>query len=213
MDCNLPGSSIHGIFQARVLEWSAIAFSDIPNRMDKIQNTDTTKCWQGSGTTGTLTHCWRGYKIVQPLWAQTVPYPLRLCLFVPCQGYLSSASLFLPHLLEAKWYWLLAVNSSGGIKHPVLEGTRASVRWGSIYYPMSGQNGFWIWKDAQHHSSSEKCKLRPQMRYLLTPARMAIIKKRPQITYVSEDVEKREPLHTVGENISWCCQCGGSSEN
>ena len=28
MDCSLPGSSIHGIFQARVLEWDAIAFSD-----------------------------------------------------------------------------------------------------------------------------------------------------------------------------------------
>ena len=27
MDCNLPGSSIHGIFQARVLEWVAISFS------------------------------------------------------------------------------------------------------------------------------------------------------------------------------------------
>ena len=27
MDCSLPGSSIHGIFQARVLEWAAIAFS------------------------------------------------------------------------------------------------------------------------------------------------------------------------------------------
>ena len=26
MDCSLPGSSIHGIFQARVLEWVAIAF-------------------------------------------------------------------------------------------------------------------------------------------------------------------------------------------
>ena len=26
MDCSPPGSSIHGIFQARVLEWSAIAF-------------------------------------------------------------------------------------------------------------------------------------------------------------------------------------------
>ena len=26
-DCSLPGSSIHGIFQARVLEWDAIAFS------------------------------------------------------------------------------------------------------------------------------------------------------------------------------------------
>ena len=29
MDCSLPGSSIHGIFQARVLEWGAIAFSGI----------------------------------------------------------------------------------------------------------------------------------------------------------------------------------------
>ena len=28
MDCGLPGSSIHGIFQARVLEWVALAFSD-----------------------------------------------------------------------------------------------------------------------------------------------------------------------------------------
>ena len=28
MDCSLPGSSIHEIFQARVLEWGAIAFSD-----------------------------------------------------------------------------------------------------------------------------------------------------------------------------------------
>ena len=27
MDCSLPGSSAHGIFQARVLEWAAIAFS------------------------------------------------------------------------------------------------------------------------------------------------------------------------------------------
>ena len=27
MDCSLPGSSVHKIFQARVLEWGAIAFS------------------------------------------------------------------------------------------------------------------------------------------------------------------------------------------
>ena len=30
MDCSLPGSSVHGIFQARVLEWGAIAFSHLP---------------------------------------------------------------------------------------------------------------------------------------------------------------------------------------
>ena len=29
MDCSLPGSSVHGIFQARVLEWGAIAFSEM----------------------------------------------------------------------------------------------------------------------------------------------------------------------------------------
>ena len=28
MDCSLPGSFVHGILQARVLEWGAIAFSD-----------------------------------------------------------------------------------------------------------------------------------------------------------------------------------------
>ena len=34
MDCSLPDSSVHGIFQARVLEWVAIAFSG---------------CWVGYG--------------------------------------------------------------------------------------------------------------------------------------------------------------------
>ena len=29
MDCGPPGSSVHGIFQARVLEWGAIAFSSV----------------------------------------------------------------------------------------------------------------------------------------------------------------------------------------
>ena len=30
MDCSLPGSSLHGIFQARILEWLAIPFSRGP---------------------------------------------------------------------------------------------------------------------------------------------------------------------------------------
>ena len=36
MDCSLPGSSIHGIFQARVLEWGAIAFSEYPRQQNKV---------------------------------------------------------------------------------------------------------------------------------------------------------------------------------
>ena len=32
MDCSLPGSYVHGIFQARILEWVAISFSrDLPD--------------------------------------------------------------------------------------------------------------------------------------------------------------------------------------
>ena len=36
MDCSLPGSSVHGIFQARVLEWGAIAFSVVTMLVDVI---------------------------------------------------------------------------------------------------------------------------------------------------------------------------------
>ena len=36
MDCSLPSSSVHGIFQARVLEWGAIIFSNQPNRKKMV---------------------------------------------------------------------------------------------------------------------------------------------------------------------------------
>ena len=36
MDCSLLGSSVHGIFQARVLEWGAIAFSVVQATVTKI---------------------------------------------------------------------------------------------------------------------------------------------------------------------------------
>ena len=35
IDCSPPGSSVHGIFQARVLEWGAIAFSDFSLQVRK----------------------------------------------------------------------------------------------------------------------------------------------------------------------------------
>ena len=38
MDCSLPGSSIHGIFQAKVLEWGAIAFSEVNPRSSYSTN-------------------------------------------------------------------------------------------------------------------------------------------------------------------------------
>ena len=46
MDCCLPGSSVHGIFQARVLEWGAIAFSRKSSLMKIIKNMIKAKCWE-----------------------------------------------------------------------------------------------------------------------------------------------------------------------
>ena len=40
MDCSLPGSSVHGIFQARVLEWGATAFSTKWEKMVTKETTD-----------------------------------------------------------------------------------------------------------------------------------------------------------------------------
>ena len=42
MDCSLPGSSAYGIFQARVLDWGAIAFS---NREVKSPQSHTMRKW------------------------------------------------------------------------------------------------------------------------------------------------------------------------
>ena len=42
MDCSLPGSSIHGIFQARILEWGAISFSS----SWESQTIKKAECWR-----------------------------------------------------------------------------------------------------------------------------------------------------------------------
>jgi len=44
MDCSLPGSSVHGIFQARVLEWGAIAFSGYSILAEIIPGSQVVQC-------------------------------------------------------------------------------------------------------------------------------------------------------------------------
>ena len=49
MDCSLPGSSVYGIFQARVLEWVAIAFSDTDVEIKNMDTKGRKKGWNELG--------------------------------------------------------------------------------------------------------------------------------------------------------------------
>ena len=44
-DCNLPGSSVHGIFQAQILEWVAISFSKRKGTDQKLETAAFTPCF------------------------------------------------------------------------------------------------------------------------------------------------------------------------
>ena len=48
MDCSLPGSSVHGIFKARVPEWGAVAFSSVPPTLALKFTLPETRDLQGS---------------------------------------------------------------------------------------------------------------------------------------------------------------------
>ena len=53
MDCSPPGSSLHGIFQARVLEWGAIAFSTLQETEPKLPASvggHPVEAWLGGGS-------------------------------------------------------------------------------------------------------------------------------------------------------------------
>ena len=62
MDCGLPGSSIPGIFQARILEWGAIAFSAVYS-LSHVQlfATPWTAAHQASVS---ITNSWRLLKLM-----------------------------------------------------------------------------------------------------------------------------------------------------
>ena len=69
MDCSLPGSSTHSIFQARVLEWGAIAFSNLIYDCIVI-NVPTTIVLQQLGEISTRDLMYNMMAIVKtrPLW-------------------------------------------------------------------------------------------------------------------------------------------------
>ena len=59
MDCSLPGSSIHGIFQARVLEWGAISFYNACMHAKSLQSCLTATLWTASHQASLSTRFYR----------------------------------------------------------------------------------------------------------------------------------------------------------
>ena len=57
MDCSLPGSSIHGIFQARVLEWGAIKFSMLSKGLFPSLFLSVATCMPAQSLQSSLTLC------------------------------------------------------------------------------------------------------------------------------------------------------------
>ena len=53
MDCSPPGSSVHGVFQARALAWGAIAFSDL-TAVGKLKSGWESVAWKPLSHEGTL---------------------------------------------------------------------------------------------------------------------------------------------------------------
>ena len=74
MDCSPPGSSVHGIFQAKVLEWGAIAFSD--DHVSSSESESLGKDWSRVQDATVLTKApgssacpWKAALYLPPVWA------------------------------------------------------------------------------------------------------------------------------------------------
>ena len=78
MDCSLPGSSVHGIFQARVLEWGAIAVSnDQPRQhIQKQRHYFANKSLSNQGYGFSSSHVWIGEGNGDPLQCSCLENPM-----------------------------------------------------------------------------------------------------------------------------------------
>ena len=69
MNCSLPGSSVHGIFQARVLEWGAIAFSGSTGDVGSISESERSP---GEGNGNPLQYSCLDNPLNRGVWQATV---------------------------------------------------------------------------------------------------------------------------------------------
>ena len=91
MDYSLPGSSIHGIFQAKVLEWGAIAFSARDSILCQTEGNlmlvmPTMKAWLAPGVVGSVVRLrWYLQGPFQHLFSRLMPEILPFTLDQPSE--------------------------------------------------------------------------------------------------------------------------------
>ena len=117
MDCSLPGCSIHGIFQAKVLEWGAISFSNACMHAKPLQSCPTLCDPMGSSPLGSSVH-----RILQArtLLLQTLPsFP----------GLTGASALFDPYCTDEETGLECENNSSKSAHHVRRQEEFEPLRW------------------------------------------------------------------------------------
>ena len=103
MDCSLPGSSVHGIFQASVLEWVAISSSRLSSQP---RNQTSVSCM-----TGRFFTIWTTWEALEKVKAPKSGLQIQVCFFIVyCEGKTKST-----HSLYLDWMyaWILLYYGSG----------------------------------------------------------------------------------------------------
>ena len=85
MDCSLPGSSVHGIFQARVLEWGAIAFSVGRIYRSQIHRDKAERwLWEGGERRELFSECRAAALLDKKFWRCVVVMATQQCECAQC---------------------------------------------------------------------------------------------------------------------------------
>ena len=115
MDCNPPGSSVHGIFQARVLEWGALAFSEPRKVQFKIlyRRRYLTRTIKDVYLENYIGHWWEKLKMTQAKGKLYFAHRLEALVLLKCL----LPNIILPKAvlkakLEAPWFQILLQNCS-----------------------------------------------------------------------------------------------------